>query len=352
MVRSEVSPSRRSRSGCERAEVDDCRRRPARRPARSPGPRPRRAPPGRRRPRARAGSQLVEAGRLADLTGALGVPLALAYAVAQLLDRRARWSASRLSPWSTRSSVRSLGHLLVGRRAHGGDPADQRPGTLGPLEDQPGSPCSTASAAPGVARSRPCPTRVLCRSRLPKEDCQRVQVGQPGAHVVAGVPSVPARSASSARTSRHSSRVVTGRTTSTRTVPSRSGVLEVPSGDADPGALELEHGRVVGQPVRVQSGGEGVHAAQRASSSAPPAAISATTAAASASSSRAGLAWPRNRRAARRATTRALSRVLAAATSTPGSARTRPGRCAAVSTRRHSPPLPALVSPLEAGPPR
>ncbi len=145
--------------------------------------------------------------------------------------------------------------------------------------------------APALARSRPCPTRVLCRSRLPNEDCQACRSARPARTWSRACRPSPRARASSARTSRHSSRVVTGEDTSTRTrAQPGAGVVELAAGHADPGALELEDGRVVARARWPGAAADTLSTRASSDRVRPPAAISATSAAASAPSSRAGLA--------------------------------------------------------------
>ena len=72
------------------------------------------------------------------------------------------------------------GDLLVARRPDRRDPADERAGALGPLEDELGPPVVEREAhalqVPDPARGRP---SVLCRSRLPNDDCQPCRSASP-----------------------------------------------------------------------------------------------------------------------------------------------------------------------------
>ncbi len=131
---------------------------------------------------------------------------------------------------STRSSVRSVATCS----SVGGRTGLTRPTRVRARSDHSktiaGSPCSRASLMPCLARSRPCPTRVLCRSRLPNEDCQVCRSARPARTWSRACRESPRAWASSARTSRQSSRVVTGVETSTRTgVQPLLRVVELPA---------------------------------------------------------------------------------------------------------------------------
>ena len=131
-----------------------------------------------------------------DHAGPRAVPPPLADALAELLGPPAlRRTPTRLD--ALRAARPELGEvggdLLVGRRPHRRDPADQRAGPLGPLEDE-------RRVALGRGRA-PAPTgqvaTVADQGALQVEAAEgrlpRVQVVQPGAHVVARMPSVAAR---------------------------------------------------------------------------------------------------------------------------------------------------------------
>ena len=139
------------------------------------------------------GLQLVELGRLADAgrpprrTSSAGGP-------GRAAPRPAgpRPYAAGSAPCSSRSSVRSRGHLLVGRRAHRRDPTDQGPGALGPLEDQRRVAVveREPQALPGQVAAVP-DERAL-QVEAAERGLPGVQVGEPGPHVLAGVATVAA----------------------------------------------------------------------------------------------------------------------------------------------------------------
>ncbi len=168
-----------------------------------------------------------------------------------------------------------------------------------------GSPSSSASTRPRVARSRPCPTRVLWRSRLPNEDCQVCRSLSPARTCCRALRPSPRARARSARTSRHSSRVVTGERAPTRTQRSR-----VRASARSPRATLTRapcSSRTVASWVRPCRRSSATSESARSSTerAVAPAEISATRAAESARTAHTGLACPRKWRAARRATTRA-----------------------------------------------
>ena len=195
MVRSEVSPSRRSRSGASGPRSSTRRVVRGDDQGGHPVPDDHGAPPGPRRPAPSADCSSSRPAGLADLARALAVPLPLAHALAQLLGPpRLRRTPTRLAVALQQPQLGEVvGDLLVGRRAHGRDPADQRAGALRPLEDQRRVAVVEGEHQPVAGEVAP----VADQGALQVEPAERglpgVQVGQPGAHVVAGVPPVAAR---------------------------------------------------------------------------------------------------------------------------------------------------------------
>ena len=163
-----------------------------------------------------------------------------------------------------------------------------------------------ARGRPGHGRGRPaCSAGRGCRTRTAR---RAGRPGRPARGRRAWRPSPRAR-ASSARTSRQSSRVV-DRVRQVDRAPGAAASARRRGRPAhgDPGTLQLAgRWRPARVPWACSSADQAVHPVEQRRGSVPPAGISATSAAASARSRSAGLAWPRNRRADRRATTRALA---------------------------------------------
>ncbi len=187
--------------------------------------------------------------------------------------------------------MRSRGHLLVGRRPHRGDPADQCPGALGPLEDEaPGRRRSSASSRPCRARSRPCPTRVLCRSRLPNEDCHACRSASPARTWSRASPAVargpgPARPAPRARAGAWSTGESTCRPGPGAAGSARRRARRATTLTRAPCSSQRRSRRGASAVV-AQLRGQRRRRGRAATGARPPAAISATSAAASARSAR------------------------------------------------------------------
>ena len=166
----------------------------------------------------RAACSSSSAGGLADGAGALAVPPALPHPLPQLLDPPALGrTPARLVALQQAQLGEVAGHLLVGRRPHRSDPADQRPGPLGPLEDQ-----GRVAVLDGQRQAHGGEVAAVTdQGALQVEAAERglpgVQVGQ-ARRARAGGRAGRRRGprASSARTSRQSSRVVTGEPASSR----------------------------------------------------------------------------------------------------------------------------------------
>ena len=214
------------------------------------------------------------------------------------------------------------GQLRVVRGPDRGHPADQGPGALGPLEHQVRAGRRRArSAGRAAARSRPCPTRVLCRSRLPNDDCQACRSVSPARTCRRATDGRPRASASSACTSRQCRRTASGSRSRTRVRRSRSAASSrSPRAVASRIACRRSGSACACVVARLEGAGQLVEAATERGSPAsrwrprrpprrrPPAGPAAR---------RPG---SRKRRAARRATTRARagsprSRVWASASS-------------------------------------
>ena len=160
---------------------------------------------------------------------------------------------------SNRSSVRSEATCS----SAGGRTGETRPTRARARSDHSktsaGSPWARASARPCRARLRPWPTRVLCRSRLPKDDCHACRSSSPARTWSRACRPSPLASASSARTSRQSSLRGHRRAgTEAHSVQAGLGVLEVSPHHADPGPLQLDDGGVVLQATASQVGDQGV----------------------------------------------------------------------------------------------
>ena len=85
-----------------------------------------------------------------------------------------------------------------------------------------GRPSASADRSPSWARSRPWPTRVLCRSRLPNDDCQACRSVSPARTWRRATDGRPRASASSACTSRQCRRTASGSRSRTRIRRTRS----------------------------------------------------------------------------------------------------------------------------------
>ena len=200
------------------------------------------------------------------------------------------------------------GHLLVGGRPDRGHPADQGAGALGPLEHQGRvAVVEREPQAAARARSRPWPTRVLCRSRLPNDDCHACRSVRPARTWSRARRPSPRAWASSARTSRHSSASATGaRSRRPAAGDPGGGVVELAAGELDPGRLQLERrprrargrGRA-GPPTRASARPQQRRGLRRLRD------LGDRRPRRRRAGRGTGLAWARKRRAARRATTRA-----------------------------------------------
>ena len=153
----------------------------------------------------------------------------------------------------TRSSARSAASLSSAGGRHGGHPADERPGPLATRRPGTRSPPRGPTGVPGEPGRdrgrRACSGGRGCRTTTARRAGRRVRPGRAGVH--SGGPRGRARA--SERTSRHSRRMATGESSSTRTLPilARASSSFAPV-QHEPCCLELEDRSVAAVVVSLE----------------------------------------------------------------------------------------------------
>ena len=205
----------------------------------------------------RAVPQLAQGDRVVDLARTAVLPGPLAHPLSQL---------GLPLGGGTAGSLAGLGHLpqlgqvgddrLVLRRPHRLHPTGQHPRPLGPLEEHLGVP---RVGGEGQCRGRPsrvpCPTTLVCRSRLPNELCHACRSASPRAQVPQRVDRAAAprgQLGADVAASSATPRGALPRSQHRDEPPPRAVQLAAP--DADPRAVQPHGGRppaaVPGRPAR------------------------------------------------------------------------------------------------------